>query len=107
MPAGKSKRDTTHASSELLDRGVVITGELLVKLMGLKLLPVKVRLLVSSKDLAAALGLDWWREEAERVAEERAKTRRREPESKPQRTSNEMSTSRRRHAQRNGSRGRS
>src|SRR5688572_3190013 len=50
--------------AEVLDQGIAITGELLVKLMGMKLLPIKVRLLVSSKDLASELGLDWWRDEA-------------------------------------------
>ena len=48
-----------------LDQGIAITGDLTVKLMGLNLLPINVRLLISSKDLATQLGLDWWREMAE------------------------------------------
>ena len=47
----------------VLDQGIVITGDVLVKLMGLNLLPVRVRLLVSSTKLARELGLDWWRDE--------------------------------------------
>jgi hypothetical protein len=58
--AGRSRRDTNSA----LDKGVAINGELQVQLFNMKLLPVKVRLLISSKDLATGLGLDWWRDDA-------------------------------------------
>ena len=53
------RRRSAHARS-VLERGVAINGELRVKLFGLNLLPIEVRLLISSKDLAAAVGLDWW-----------------------------------------------
>ena|SRR5687767_11761386 len=65
MRFGKSPPDTKAAP--VLDQGIVITGDVLVKLLGMKLLPVKVRLLVSSTKLASELGLDWWREDAERA----------------------------------------
>jgi hypothetical protein len=61
MPSNTSDREKNCAP--VLDQGIVITGDLVVKLMGLKLLPVKVRLLVSSTKLASDLGLDWWRDE--------------------------------------------
>jgi len=61
MPSDSSDREKNRAP--VLDQGIVITGDLVVKLMGLKLLPVKVRLLVSSTKLASDLGLDWWRDE--------------------------------------------
>jgi hypothetical protein len=44
----------------VLDQAIAINGELRVKLLGLNLLPIQVRLLISSKDVAAQLGLDWW-----------------------------------------------
>jgi len=53
------RRRSAHARP-VLERGVAINGELRVKLFGLNLLPIEVRLLISSKDLAAAVGLDWW-----------------------------------------------
>ena len=81
----------------MLDQGIVITGDLLVKLMGLKLLPIKVRLLISSKKLASELGLDWWREEG------RASSGRLKKRSKVK--SNVIGT--RTPARRNGERGRS
>jgi len=46
-----------------LDEGIAINGEIQVQLFNLKLLPVKVRLLITSMESAKQLGLDWWREE--------------------------------------------
>lgn len=59
-----------------LERGVAINGELRVQLFGLNLLPIQVRLLVSSKDVAEAVGLDWWNdsEARRRVAKRAAKS---------------------------------
>jgi hypothetical protein len=45
----------------VLDQAIAINGDLRVQLLGMSLLPIKVRLLISSKDVAAELGLDWWR----------------------------------------------
>lgn len=59
-------------ASTMLDQGIAITGDLRVKLLGLSLLPIQVRLLISSKDLAAMLGLDWWRD-ADRKSPSRAR----------------------------------
>ena len=64
MRFGKTSERAAKAAP-VLDQGIVITGDVLVKLMGLKLLPVKVRLLVSSTKLAGDLGLDWWRDEGQ------------------------------------------
>src|SRR5688572_31080070 len=53
------RRRSAHAPP-VLEQGVAVNGELRVKLFGLNLLPIQVRLLISSKDVAAAVGLDWW-----------------------------------------------
>jgi hypothetical protein len=50
-----------------LDQGIAINGELRVKLLGWSLLPIEVRLLVSSKDVAEVVGLDWWNDERRRA----------------------------------------
>ena len=60
----------------VLDQAIAINGDLRVQLFGLNLLPIKVRLLVSSKDVAAELGLDWWR----RQNKQRGKTKKRRRE---------------------------
>jgi hypothetical protein len=51
----------------VLDQAIAINGDLRIQLFGLNLLPIRVRLLVSSKDVAAQLGLDWWRPDSRRA----------------------------------------
>jgi hypothetical protein len=58
--ATSKKRINGRRPAAVLDQGIAINGQLRVKLLGLSLLPIEVRLLISSKDLAAAVGLDWW-----------------------------------------------
>jgi hypothetical protein len=67
-PKRESRRDSEQSSPRrsdrpVLDQAIAINGELRVKLLGLNLLPIQVRLLVSSKEVAAELGLDWWRKQ--------------------------------------------
>lgn len=59
---------THHRSSGLvdvldrvLDKGLVIAGDIKVSLAEVELLTIRVRLLVCSLDKAQEIGLDWWR----------------------------------------------
>lgn len=45
----------------VLDKGVVIAGDISIAVVGLELLTLKIRLLVASVDRAEAMGIDWWR----------------------------------------------
>ena len=60
----------------ILDQAIAINGELRVKLLGLNLLPIQVRLLISSKEVAAELGLDWWQRNRDATARRNAAKRR-------------------------------
>jgi hypothetical protein len=44
----------------VLDRGVVIVGDIRISLLDIELLTVKLRLLVASVETARQLGIDWW-----------------------------------------------
>jgi hypothetical protein len=44
----------------VLDKGLVIAGDIKVCLLDIELLTVKVRLLVASVDKARQMGIDWW-----------------------------------------------
>ncbi|MEL6208831.1 MAG: gas vesicle protein [Pseudomonadota bacterium] len=44
----------------VLDKGVVIAGDVTVAIAGVELLSVKIRLLVTTVDKAMELGIDWW-----------------------------------------------
>ena len=59
----ESEQSREPSDRPVLDQAIAINGELRVKLLGLNVLPIQVRLLVSSKDVAADLGLDWWRKQ--------------------------------------------
>jgi hypothetical protein len=45
----------------ILDKGLVIAGDIKVNLANVELLTVQVRLLVCSIDKAEQIGLNWWR----------------------------------------------
>ena len=44
----------------VLDRGVVIAGDIRVNLLDIELLTIKLRLVIASVDTARELGIDWW-----------------------------------------------
>jgi hypothetical protein len=45
----------------ILDKGLVIAGDVKINLANVELLTIQVRLLVCSIDKAQEIGLDWWR----------------------------------------------
>lgn len=45
----------------MLDKGLVIAGDIKVSLAEVELLTIRIRLLVCSLDQAQEIGLDWWR----------------------------------------------
>ncbi|MCO5165685.1 MAG: gas vesicle protein [Planctomycetes bacterium] len=45
----------------VLDKGLVIAGDVKISLAEVELLTIRVRLLVCSVDKAEQIGLDWWR----------------------------------------------
>ncbi len=44
----------------VLDKGIVIAGDIQVNLLDIELLTIKIRLLVASVDRAKEMGIDWW-----------------------------------------------
>jgi hypothetical protein len=45
----------------VLDKGLVVAGDIRVSLAEVELLTIRVRLIVCSLDKAQAIGLDWWK----------------------------------------------
>ncbi|MFL5345787.1 MAG: gas vesicle protein [Hyalangium sp.] len=45
----------------VLDKGLVVAGDIKIKLMDIELLTIQVRLVVCSMDKAASMGMDFWR----------------------------------------------
>jgi gas vesicle protein GvpA/GvpJ/GvpM family len=44
----------------VLDKGIVIAGDVQVNLLDIELLTLKLRLLIASADTAKSMGIDWW-----------------------------------------------
>jgi hypothetical protein len=44
----------------VLDKGLVIAGDIRVNLLDIELLTIKIKLLVASVDKAREMGIDWW-----------------------------------------------
>ena len=47
----------------VLDKGLVIAGDIRISLANVELLTIRIRLLVCSIDKAEQIGLDWWRQD--------------------------------------------
>lgn len=48
----------------VLDKGIVIAGDIKIDLLDIELLTVRIRLLVASADKAREMGIDWWEHDA-------------------------------------------
>jgi hypothetical protein len=44
----------------VLDKGLVIAGDIKIKLVDIELLTIQIRLLIASVDKAKEMGIDWW-----------------------------------------------
>jgi hypothetical protein len=44
----------------VLDKGIVIAGDIQVNLLDIELLTIKLRLLIASVDRAREMGINWW-----------------------------------------------
>ncbi|WP_327297826.1 gas vesicle protein [Streptomyces sp. NBC_01197] len=66
-PSGGSPYGQQGSSANLadilervLDKGIVIAGDIQINLLDIELLTIKLRLLVASVDKAKEMGIDWW-----------------------------------------------
>jgi hypothetical protein len=44
----------------VLDKGIVIAGDIKIDLLDIELLTIRLRLLIASADKAKEMGIDWW-----------------------------------------------
>jgi len=48
----------------VLDKGIVIAGDIRIQLADVELLNIKIRLLVASVDKAMEMGINWWQNDS-------------------------------------------
>lgn len=55
-----SGTDLADILERVLDKGIVIAGDIQINLLDIELLTIKLRLVVASVDKAREMGIDWW-----------------------------------------------
>ena len=48
----------------VLDKGIVIAGDIKIQIADIDLLNIKIRLVVASVDKAMQMGINWWQQDA-------------------------------------------
>ena len=59
-PAQAGSGNLADILERVLDKGIVIAGDIQINLLDIELLTIKLRLLVASVDKAREMGIDWW-----------------------------------------------
>ena len=62
-PSYRRSSGLVDVLDRVLDKGLVIAGDIRVSLAEVELLTIRIRLLVCSIDKAEQIGLDWWRQD--------------------------------------------
>ena len=58
--AGGHPAQLADVLERVLDKGIVIAGDIQVNLLDIELLTIRLRLLAASADKAREMGIDWW-----------------------------------------------
>jgi len=57
---GRQPDSLADVLERVLDKGIVIAGDIVISILDIELLTLKLRLFVSSAETAREMGLDWW-----------------------------------------------
>jgi len=57
---GRQPDSLADVLERVLDKGIVIAGDIVVNVLDIELLTLKLRLFISSAETAREMGLDWW-----------------------------------------------
>ncbi len=66
MTVQRAITQSTHSATladlleRILDKGIVIAGDIKIKLVEVELLTIQLRLVICSVDKAKEMGMDWW-----------------------------------------------
>jgi hypothetical protein len=60
-PGSSSSASLVDVLDRVLDKGLVVAGDIKVSLAEVELLTIRIRLLICSLDKAEQIGLDWWK----------------------------------------------
>jgi hypothetical protein len=60
LDTSRSSQQLADVLERVLDKGIVIAGDIKIDLLDIELLTVRIRLLIASADKAREMGIDWW-----------------------------------------------
>jgi hypothetical protein len=60
LPGHPETANLADILERVLDKGIVIAGDIQINLLDIELLTIKLRLLVASVDRAKEMGINWW-----------------------------------------------
>ncbi|GAA2298813.1 gas vesicle protein [Streptomyces kunmingensis] len=63
LGGGSSGANLADILERVLDKGIVIAGDIRINLLDIELLTIKLRLIVASIDKAKEMGIDWWEDD--------------------------------------------
>jgi hypothetical protein len=61
LPMGHKTATLVDLLDRILDKGLVVAGDIKISLADVELLTVRIRLIICSVDKAEQIGMDWWR----------------------------------------------
>jgi hypothetical protein len=64
LASGGGTANLADILERVLDKGIVIAGDIQINLLDIELLTIKLRLLVASVDKAREMGINWWEGDA-------------------------------------------
>jgi hypothetical protein len=64
MPHAIAATNLADILERVLDKGLVIAGDIRIQLADIDLLNIKIRLLVASVDKAMQMGINWWQQDS-------------------------------------------
>jgi len=59
-PPAAPQTNLADILERVLDKGIVIAGDIQINLLDIELLTIKLRLLIASVDRAREMGINWW-----------------------------------------------
>jgi hypothetical protein len=71
LPGRTETTNLADILERVLDKGIVIAGDIQINLLDIELLTIKLRLLVASVDKAKEMGIDWWESDASLSGDQR------------------------------------
>ena len=60
LGGGPAPAQLADVLERVLDKGIVVAGDIQINLLDIELLTIRLRLLIASADKAREMGIDWW-----------------------------------------------